>query len=355
MNPKVSVIIPCYKVEAYLERCVESVLAQTLRDWEIILVDDESPDRVPEMCEKWAKRDSRIHVIHKKNEGLGMACNSGLEVATGKYVAFLDSDDWVDAEMYETLYKTAEQYKAQLVFSGLKRVDGSGGILMKMPHKETFILCRGKHEVNALACDMVASSPERAQERSLQMSAKVVLYNKLLIDKHQLRFESEREVASEDLIFNLDCLQVAESAVVLSESFYNYYANPASITGKSSEDADRFERYLQMRQTLLTRYKQQSKVFFERVDRMFIGYVRDQLLRSFQKSDKNIFEKRKLFLEISSHPIWSELRRAYPINKMPRKHREIFRCTINQSFLIFFIISQLFNFKSSLKKCFTNC
>ena len=77
---KVSIVVPCWGVEKYLDRCVESLINQTLREIEIILVDDESPDRVPEMCDEWAKRDNRIKVIHKKNGGLGMACNSGLEV-----------------------------------------------------------------------------------------------------------------------------------------------------------------------------------------------------------------------------------------------------------------------------------
>ena len=98
---KVSIIVPCWGVEKYLDRCVESLVNQTLQDIEIILVDDESPDRVPEMCDDWAKKDRRIKVIHKKNGGLGLACNSGIEVATGEYLAFCDSDDWVDAKMYE--------------------------------------------------------------------------------------------------------------------------------------------------------------------------------------------------------------------------------------------------------------
>ena len=100
---KVSVIIPVYKVEEYLERCVQSVLNQTLKDIEIVLVDDGSPDNCPKMCDEFAKKDSRIKVVHKNNEGLGKARNSGLEVATGEYVAFVDSDDYVHPEMYEIL------------------------------------------------------------------------------------------------------------------------------------------------------------------------------------------------------------------------------------------------------------
>jgi len=102
--PKVSIIIPCYGVEKYLDRCMDSILKQTLNDIEIILVDDGSPDRVPEMCDNYASRDPRIRVIHKPNAGLGYARNSGLEIATGEFVAFVDSDDYIDIGMYEALY-----------------------------------------------------------------------------------------------------------------------------------------------------------------------------------------------------------------------------------------------------------
>ena len=103
MTPKVSIIVPCWNVEKYLDRCIDSLVSQTLREIEIILVDDDSPDSVPEMCERWAEKDSRIKVIHKSNAGAGYARNSGLEVATGEYVAFVDSDDYIEPTMYEKL------------------------------------------------------------------------------------------------------------------------------------------------------------------------------------------------------------------------------------------------------------
>lgn len=103
MRQKISVIIPVYKVEAYLDQCVASVVAQSYTNLEIILVDDGSPDRCPQMCDAWAEKDNRIKVIHKTNGGISNARNAGLEIATGDYVAFVDSDDWVDPCMYEKL------------------------------------------------------------------------------------------------------------------------------------------------------------------------------------------------------------------------------------------------------------
>ena len=93
MNSLISVIVPVYKVEAYLDACVQSILDQSYPDLEIILVDDGSPDHCPQMCEAWAAQDARIRVIHKTNGGLSSARNAGLELCTGEYIAFVDSDD----------------------------------------------------------------------------------------------------------------------------------------------------------------------------------------------------------------------------------------------------------------------
>lgn len=111
---KISVIVPIYKVENYLNRCVESIRKQTYRNLEIILVDDGSPDACGEMCDRYAQEDSRIRVIHKENGGLSDARNAGIEVATGEYIAFVDSDDWIDDKMYEVLYSTLLKYNADI-------------------------------------------------------------------------------------------------------------------------------------------------------------------------------------------------------------------------------------------------
>ena len=105
----ISVIVPVYNVEKYLDECVESIVNQTYTNLEIILVDDGSPDRCPEMCDQWAKKDERIRVIHKENGGLSSARNAGLGIATGDYVGFVDSDDFIKKDMYETLLKAFDE------------------------------------------------------------------------------------------------------------------------------------------------------------------------------------------------------------------------------------------------------
>ncbi len=116
---KISVIVPVYKVENYLEKCVNSLLSQTLRDIEIILVDDGSPDKCGEICEDFAQKDNRVKVLHKKNGGLSDARNFGISVATSPYIGFVDSDDYVAADMYETLYDNMTQHDADVSICGL--------------------------------------------------------------------------------------------------------------------------------------------------------------------------------------------------------------------------------------------
>ena len=125
-NDKISVIIPVYKVEKYLNKCVESVINQTYKNLEILLVDDGSPDKCPEMCDAWAKKDSRIKVIHKQNGGVADARNIGIENATGKYIAFIDSDDYLNKTMYQKLFEKITTTNSDICMCGFINVYEDG-------------------------------------------------------------------------------------------------------------------------------------------------------------------------------------------------------------------------------------
>ena len=113
-NEKISVIIPVYNVEAYLERCLNTVCGQSYKNLEIILVDDGSTDNCLQICEEFAERDDRIKVIHQSNQGVSAARNTGLDAATGDYIAFVDSDDYIHPEMYERLYSLLKKHDADM-------------------------------------------------------------------------------------------------------------------------------------------------------------------------------------------------------------------------------------------------
>lgn len=125
---KVSVIIPVYKVEKYLDRCMESVVRQTYKNIEIILVDDGSPDNCPQMCDEWAKKDNRIKIIHKKNSGQADARNQGMKISTGEYICFVDSDDYIDRTEIEKCINNAVRNSSDVVIFSFN-IDNGNNII----------------------------------------------------------------------------------------------------------------------------------------------------------------------------------------------------------------------------------
>ena len=157
MYSLLSVIVPIYNVEDYLNRCVDSIINQTYKNLEIILVDDGSPDNCPQMCDDYAKKDSRIRVVHKENGGLSDARNAGMKVATGEYVSFIDSDDYISLDFYETLFQTMvdndsdivecsvvkfyenekfDEYSDDLKVTNYETVDALDGLIIENPFKQ---------------------------------------------------------------------------------------------------------------------------------------------------------------------------------------------------------------------------
>ena len=237
-RPKVSIIVPIYNVEQYLNRCMDSLLNQSLREIEIIMVDDGSPDNCPQMCDEYAKKDSRVKVIHKKNAGLGMARNSGLEVATGEYVAFVDSDDYVDCRMYETLYQKMKEKQVDAVLCTFYNDDQgnvSEGSIDGMPSKESVIDFQVDYIPNVIGC-----LPSVKYNQLYGYSVWNILFSRDVIERNKVRFESERNFVSEDILFQLDFAACASKLLLLPKPFYYYCNNAGSLTKKY--DYTRFDR-----------------------------------------------------------------------------------------------------------------
>lgn len=137
MSDLISVIVPIYKVEPYLPRCIDSILAQTYNNLEIFLVDDGSPDNCGRICDEYAAKDARIKVIHKKNGGLSDARNTALDLCTGEYISFIDSDDYVDADFIESLYHAIKTYDARLAVCGITKFNESGKVYVDYEPSKT--------------------------------------------------------------------------------------------------------------------------------------------------------------------------------------------------------------------------
>lgn len=212
---KVSVIVPIYKVEPYLNRCVQSIVGQTYKNLEIILVDDGSPDDCPAMCDAWAKKDSRIRVIHQRNGGFSAARNAGLDAATGTYIQFVDSDDWIEPNMVEALVIYAQQTHADIVRCGYYEEDG-------LQHL-AFCSTAQTHcpDQNTLIVDLMNDG--------LMSGA---LWNKLY--RHSALGETRfRNGYSEDILFNYLLLAKEPKVVYVSEAYYHYRVNNGSVTNST--------------------------------------------------------------------------------------------------------------------------
>lgn len=305
--PKVSIIVPIYNVERYLDRCMQSLLNQTLKDIEIIMVDDGSPDNCPKMCDEYAKKDERVKVIHKQNGGLGYARNSGLEIATGEYVAFVDSDDYVELDMYEKLYETAKTSCSDTVFCGFKMYY-NGGKTSNHQHTKRLLTFKNE-EVKDLMLDFIASEPRYKRDWKYEMSVWHGIYSTDIIQMNNLKFISERELLSEDLPFQVRYLKNSKAVAYMPDCFYYYCMNNAGSLTHANYSPDKLSRTLKLID-FLSKETEQVEGAELRVKRFFISYLR-ALLYGIAESNFDISTKRSYALELSDDKIWKIIN-GYP-------------------------------------------
>ncbi|WP_288230176.1 glycosyltransferase [uncultured Faecalicoccus sp.] len=268
---KISIIVPVYKVEVYLERCINSLLNQTMKEIEIIMVDDGSPDNCPEMCNKYEAEYAHIHVIHKANGGLGLARNSGLEIARGKYVIFVDSDDYVTQDMCEMLYAKAEQYSADVVYANHFK-DIKGKITDKVERIERDIVLESKDDIEKFNLDMIANLPESPRDTPIEVSVWAAIFNRETIENNNIRFVSERVLISEDVVFNIDFYSKANTIVICSEAVYYYCFNEESLS--KSYNPNRFSKDKELWRYVLEKINGISSTAEIRCSRFLIARAR---------------------------------------------------------------------------------
>lgn len=226
MSAKISVIVPVYNVESYLERCIDSLIHQTLEEIQIILVDDGSTDKSPSICDAYAEKDKRILVIHKENEGQGIARNYGLKNATGEYVCFLDSDDYYDLDTCKELYELMKKTKADMGCFGYQ-IETQEGQVVRIPRiKESEY--SGEAFRKEFVLHYFGDEPEKDDLRGF--SSCMSIFRRDIIIENEVCFPSEREYLSEDTIFSLRFCEHAKRAVTTSKIYYHYCQNPASFS-----------------------------------------------------------------------------------------------------------------------------
>lgn len=336
--PEVSVIVPVYGVEKFLSRCVESLLKQSLRAIEIILVDDGSLDACPAICDAYAEKDSRIKVIHKINAGLGQARNSGLEIATGKYVAFVDSDDYVESDMLQSMYAIAIQNNADFVRCDNYKETEEGVILNEKSVAPVGECLYDRERLRKeLLYPQFGLLPGESGERYVSCSVWRNIYRREIIEKNKLRFVSERELISEDILFNLDFMMKSERAYVVSEKFYHYVINESSLT--QTYRKDRFQKELILYRAMSKRLKEYG-IYEEckiRLYRHLLARARKCLKSElFCKADFSV-KKKRMDVILKSDEI-ENIFNVYPWKELPLKYRFVYLCMKKRSYFILRLI-----------------
>ena len=327
-QPKVSIIVPVYNVEEFLERCVISLQNQTVRDIEIILVDDSSTDSSLQICNRLAKEDSRIKVIHKVNEGAGKARNAALSIATGEYIGFVDSDDYVEPDMYRTLLEKAEEYNSDLVMSGVIFVDGNmfsekGECIRKVyfdkdTHFET------QEDLKKLRMGIVGALPEDSDDSKYGMSIWKNLFRYEIIKDNNIVFQSEREMLSEDALFMIDYISHINKATGIGEAFYNYCRNGDSIS--KSYKKDRFEKSLVFVDEVKKRFDRDiaPEEYGVYIGRFWQAMCRVLCLQEIMYAVDNHIkysDLKKRLKDVCTHSLTVSTLKSYPIGKLPLGQR----------------------------------
>lgn len=211
----ISIIVPVYKVESSLDRCIQSILKQSYKNLEIILVNDGSPDNSGVICDEYAKKDTRVKVIHKKNGGLSDARNAGIQMASGDYIGLVDSDDWIDEDMFDILIDAAKRHKADIACCGFYVVEEN---FVFERYADGITRCFNKKE----------SIYELIEQKMIGNFAWNKLYKKRLFDK----IKYPKGIVYEDILTTYKLFQHSEKVVCCGSAKYYYVMNKESITHK---------------------------------------------------------------------------------------------------------------------------
>jgi len=270
----ISVIIPVYNVEKYIGKCIESVLSQTYKNLEIILVNDGSSDQSGAICDEYSSKDDRIVVIHQMNQGVSKARNAGLEAAKGDYIAFCDSDDWIEADMYQYLYSLLVGSSCNI---------SSCGAFLDSPGSSVIAGCSGKEVIEFDAENAIAQLHLRKKMSDWSV---VKLYKRETIE--QLKFDEKLKVCED---YKFVCLAIENSTGVVcgNEAKYHYVQRKESVSNKGY--TEEFEKGLSVRKEFMDRY---NIMFPNRKKEIMARYILESMgiLTAMIKGD-NIVEERK--------------------------------------------------------------
>ena len=328
----ISIIVPVYKVEKYLNRCINSLINQTMKNIEIILIDDGSPDNCPFLCDQWKNKDARIKVVHKKNGGLSSARNTGIEVASGKYIGFVDSDDEIEHDMYEKMYKVCEKYNVDFAMCDYQRKLRNGQTYLK-----TLNIDGGYYSKEKIIKDIF---PSLIMSSSIEygpiLSVWHCLYNSNFLRKNNLKFDEEVKW-SEDNIFSAFAGYYANSFYYLkNEGLYYYHQNENSITTSYRHGA--WDVYKKMNKHMHDFFDKVKDYDFSQQLYYHLIYYGSNCMNISSFKKKFLLIKKDISLLLSDHDLQEALKKAKNLDIPPKLKLQLWLMKHNCSFLLSLIV-----------------
>lgn len=269
-QPKISIIVPVYNSEKYLGACIDSILSQSFRDFELILVDDGSRDSSPRICDDYAQKDGRVKVIHKANDGVSAARNDGLDIAKGEYVTFIDSDDWVEREYLETL----SNYRDYDIVFFSHRMIYEDGYTSEFKFEE-------KEGDKQNIWGIVASLRKNAAGSNFYGYTWNKMFCRDIIEKYKIRFTEGLRI-SEDEVYTLDYCTHAKSIKVLPLCLYNYRVLGTGLTA-TKNSADEYKKLADSYLSILNRENNNC------IDKVYIPVIAETIYTAAMNHDSPLY------------------------------------------------------------------
>lgn len=336
MCPKVSIVVPMYDVEKYLEKCINSLIHQTLKDIEIILVDDGSPDRCGEIAEQYAKKDTRIKVIHQNNAGLGPARNTGMEAATGEYIGFVDSDDWVKPDMFAKLLDAAYKNSADIVASG--HCDWTNGkIVRTRRHPMAGKTIKGSSEIDKARKQFYGHLPTETEIEAFPMSVWISIYRRKMLEHNNLKFIN---IISEDIVFNISAYNCAQIITFTEDTDYCYRKETQTSITQSFSNT-KLKKYEELLIKLIELAKQENdqecmiRIKRKAMDccRLYVGQVGNADIS---------FKEKKYYVELfAKSELIKKCWENYPIESLPLQQKIFQKAILSGNYGIALLLNSI--------------
>lgn len=335
---KISIVVAAYNVEKYISRCLYSILNQSYKNVEVIIVNDCSTDKTKHICSEFGKNDERIRLINKDiNEGLSAARNTGIDAATGDYITFIDGDDFIELDTIEYCAEIINKRNPdEIVFGSCFDRKNGKSYKMEMIHSLNYY---GKKDMECYFKEALGSLPNEINDRNIGITPWGRVYKKTIFDRHELKFISERIYIYEDLTFFLLSTPYINSVVIIDKQFYHYCENEGSLTQKT--DLSRYNKVKTMYTYIKSNY--QYEIFNDsetllRFKRLMLSYIRLSVMQV-GKCINNIY----LIKQICNDKFTSEILKDYPIKELPLKQRIFTLLLSHKHSLILFYICKFYS------------